>query len=318
MKYLVIEVHPGYAVLLDSEGRFLRAANLGYQVGETVTEIVVMKEHSKEPFFRNRKLIGKIAVAACFCMVSVGLYFGMYVPNYTAYGTLAMEINPGVQMTLSRSGRVLELRATNDDGEQLIEDFSYKNRPEQTVADELADRAVALGFLSEGGEIVFEAAAEDEDWIEEIEKAAVRTLQEYVNAQKLEVQVLTREEKERKEETKEDIQVIITLPATPAPTEAPSQTPAATPTQTPAAAPTQTPAAAPTQIPAPPPDDDGTSDYSAPEQEGGSGYDSGDDSNEDDGYDDDGGDDDSGDDDGDDDDSGGDDDSGDNDDGDDD
>lgn len=58
MKYLVIEVHPGYAVLLDSEGRFLRAANLGYQVGETVTEIVVMKEHSRESFIRNRKLIG--------------------------------------------------------------------------------------------------------------------------------------------------------------------------------------------------------------------------------------------------------------------
>lgn len=134
MKYLVIEVHPGYAVLLDSEGRFLRAANLGYQVGETVTEIVVMKEQSREPFFRNRKLIGGIAAAACFCLVSVGLYFGMYVPNYTAYGTLAMEINPGVQMTLSRSGRVLELHAANDDGERLVEDLAYKNRSEQVLS----------------------------------------------------------------------------------------------------------------------------------------------------------------------------------------
>ena len=74
MKYLVIEVHPGYAVLLDSEGRFLRAANLGYQVGETVTEIVVMKEQSREPFFRNRKLIGGIAAAACFCLVCLGVW----------------------------------------------------------------------------------------------------------------------------------------------------------------------------------------------------------------------------------------------------
>ena len=169
MKYLVIEVHPGYAVLLDSEGRFLRAANLGYQVGETVTEIVVMKEQSREPFFRNRKLIGGIAAAACFCLVSVGLYFGMYVPDYKAYGTLAMEINPGVQMTLSRSGRVLELHAANDDGERLVEDLAYKNRSEQVVADELADRAVELGFLSEGGEIVLEAAAEDEVWTEDTE-----------------------------------------------------------------------------------------------------------------------------------------------------
>lgn len=312
MKYLVIEVHPGYAVLLDSEGRFLRAANLGYQVGETVTEIVVMKEHSREPFFRNRKLIGGIAAAACFCLVSVGLYFGMYVPDYTAYGTLAMEINPGVQMTLSRSGRVLELHATNDDGERLVEDLAYKHRSEQVVADELADRAVELGFLSEGGEIVLEAAAEDEDWTEETEKEAVRTLQEHMEAQNLEVQVLTREEKERKEETEEEIQVVITLPATPTPTatstptEAPEQTPTAAPTQAPTAAPTQAPTtaptqapteaptqaptAAPTQAPAAVPDDDGRSDYEVPDPEGDSGYsdnDSDDDDNDDDGSDDD-------------------------------
>ena len=34
MNYLVMEVHPAYAVVLDEEGRFLKAANLRYQVGE--------------------------------------------------------------------------------------------------------------------------------------------------------------------------------------------------------------------------------------------------------------------------------------------
>ena len=32
MKYLVMETHPAYAVVLDEEGRFLKAANLQYQV----------------------------------------------------------------------------------------------------------------------------------------------------------------------------------------------------------------------------------------------------------------------------------------------
>ena len=33
MKYLVLETHSAYAVVLDEEGRFLKAANLHYQVG---------------------------------------------------------------------------------------------------------------------------------------------------------------------------------------------------------------------------------------------------------------------------------------------
>ena len=36
MNYLVMEVHPAYAVVLDEEGRFLKTANLHYQVGDTV------------------------------------------------------------------------------------------------------------------------------------------------------------------------------------------------------------------------------------------------------------------------------------------
>ena len=30
--YLVMEVHSAYAVLLDNEGRFIKAANVGYQI----------------------------------------------------------------------------------------------------------------------------------------------------------------------------------------------------------------------------------------------------------------------------------------------
>ena len=44
MSYLVMECHPGYAVLLDEEGRFLKAANLRYEIGQTVYDPVLMKE----------------------------------------------------------------------------------------------------------------------------------------------------------------------------------------------------------------------------------------------------------------------------------
>ena len=35
MKYLVMECGLSYAVVLDQEGRFLKVANLNYQIGQT-------------------------------------------------------------------------------------------------------------------------------------------------------------------------------------------------------------------------------------------------------------------------------------------
>ena len=35
-KYLVLEVHNAYAVVLDNSGRFIKAANCGYEVGDAV------------------------------------------------------------------------------------------------------------------------------------------------------------------------------------------------------------------------------------------------------------------------------------------
>ena len=43
MKYLVMEIHPAYAVVLDESGRFLKAANFHYQVGETVEDVVELR-----------------------------------------------------------------------------------------------------------------------------------------------------------------------------------------------------------------------------------------------------------------------------------
>ena len=47
MKYIVMECHPSYAVLLDEEGRFVKAANLHYETGQTVCEPVLMREENR-------------------------------------------------------------------------------------------------------------------------------------------------------------------------------------------------------------------------------------------------------------------------------
>ena len=165
MSYLVMECHPGYAVLLDEEGRFLKAANLRYEIGQTVYNPVLMKETPERQRHTMRWVSSGIAaIAACFL-----LFFGFgYYQNYMQpYSSIYLTINPEVQMDLNRQGTVVELTGTNEDGDTLLEGYDGKGKDKVTVADELIDRAIEMGFLSDGGQVSFSIASPDEALFQE-------------------------------------------------------------------------------------------------------------------------------------------------------
>lgn len=160
MNYLVMECHPGYAILLDEKGRFLKAANLYYEIGQTIQNPVLMKEPSKQK--RNIiRLISSSVAAAAACLL---LFFGLnYYHDYMEpYSFIYLTINPEVQLDLNRQGIVVDLSGTNDDGKELIEGYDGKGKDKLTVADELIDRAIDMGFLAEGGQVSFSIDTPDE------------------------------------------------------------------------------------------------------------------------------------------------------------
>ena len=53
MKYLVMECHPGYVVLLDEEGRFVKAANFSYEVGQRIDDPILMERPSGTPIYAH-------------------------------------------------------------------------------------------------------------------------------------------------------------------------------------------------------------------------------------------------------------------------
>ena len=160
MNYLVMETHPAYAVLLDEEGRFLKAANLSYQVGDTVQDIVELQPPKAKSPAVWKPLSGLAGLAACLCLV----FFGYYQPNYTAYGTLRIQINPDVEMTVSRTDRVLGLEGLNEDGETLIAGYTYQGKNRETATDELVERAIDMGYLSDGDTISITVNSADAEW----------------------------------------------------------------------------------------------------------------------------------------------------------
>lgn len=168
MSYIVMECHSSYAILLDEEGRFLKAANLHYEVGQTVYDPVLMRDKPEKRFRPVRWVTGgAAAIAACFLLV-----FGMnyYQGHMVSYSSIYLTINPEVQMNLNRQGEVLELIGTNEDGKILLEGYEGKGKDKVTVTDELIDRAIEMGFLSEGGQVSFSIDAPEEAVLSEYSK----------------------------------------------------------------------------------------------------------------------------------------------------
>lgn len=160
MSYMVIECHSSYAILLDEDGRFLKAANLRYEVGQTVYDPVLMREKAPRLRHYSRWLTNSAAaVAACFLLVfGISCYQNHIVP----YSSIYLSINPEVQMDLNRQGTVVELTGINTDGKALLEGYDGDGKDKVTVADELIDKAIDMGYLSEGGQVSFSIDTPDE------------------------------------------------------------------------------------------------------------------------------------------------------------
>src|SRR5699024_11709383 len=106
---------------------------------------VLMKDTAERQRHTGRWISSGIAaIGACFL-----LFFGIgYYQNYIQpYSSIYLTINPEVQMDLNRQGTVVGLMGTNEDGETLLEGYDGKGKDKVTVADELIDRAIEMGFL---------------------------------------------------------------------------------------------------------------------------------------------------------------------------
>lgn len=176
MNYLVMETHPAYVVVLDDGGRFLKAANQNYQVGQRLSRIIPFQQPRPSISFSKKAGVSLAGLAACLCLVFGG-YFGYYQPNFTPYGAMLVEINPQVELTLSQTQRVLSLEGKNADGQTLLEGYDYHNKTRDTVVEELVERAMDLGFLSSGESVTLTVQGEDGDWSRRQEEETLLALQ---------------------------------------------------------------------------------------------------------------------------------------------
>ena len=174
MTYLVMECHYGYAIVLDTQGRYLKVANRNYLVGQQVTDVIPFEAPKKQINTRRWANIG--VLAACFCVV-VSLWLVMLLP----FGTVRLQINPDVLLTVNRLNFVIDAEGLNEDGKALLQGFDYHRMKLPQVSDALADRATAEGYLTEDGAILVTVSCRNERWQAETEAALVAELRQHMN-----------------------------------------------------------------------------------------------------------------------------------------
>lgn len=192
MKYIVMECHYSYAVVLDENGRFIKAANMHYEVGQTVTDIFELREPDHAPWNiedetqpvtvtgkkKSRRWFSHIAAMAA-CMVLI--FTVLFQIDHTAYGSVFVTINPEVRIDVNKKDMVIGLTGVNEDGKDLIKNYSYKRKNLDLVMDELVDLAIEKQYLAEGGQISLGFSGEHKEWISEHKTHLNEHLNEYLN-----------------------------------------------------------------------------------------------------------------------------------------
>lgn len=186
MEYLVMECGLSYAVVLDQEGRFIKVPNLGYEVGQTLDQVILPSTNIYTQIFSSQFLHFVAAVACVFILFTSGFYLWQ-----SPVGIVRMQINPDVQMSVNRFHRVVHLDSLNDDGTLLINGYRSYGKKLVLVSDELADLAVNMGYLKDGGQITLTIASAKEKWKTRTEEALIAELDSHFHQQVQIVTILT-------------------------------------------------------------------------------------------------------------------------------
>lgn len=169
MKYLVMECHEAYAVLMDEESRFFHAANLHYSVGQTVTEPILMQQTGSDtaeakPAVSNirRTVMRVTAAAACLLIVGGAGLFG-YMQRFHTDAVVVLNSDADIRMYLNKEGKVVKLVSDNEAGAALLEGYDCRRKNKITVAHELLALQKANGTISEGDTVELYISAQSSD-----------------------------------------------------------------------------------------------------------------------------------------------------------
>ncbi|TCS79403.1 anti-sigma factor domain-containing protein [Tepidibacillus fermentans] len=160
----------GKAIVLTKDGEFLSVVpHTRVEIGEETTFTLPREKRFLSLSKRNMRWIRSIAAVFLLLLVGAPGFWNSLSEEVAAY--VSLDINPSIDLSVSQSGKVLEVKALNADGQSIIQTIgeSIKKRPIDEATAMIFAEAHRQGYLQPKGEVLISVTNIGENQVSEQE-----------------------------------------------------------------------------------------------------------------------------------------------------
>lgn len=135
-QHVVMEIKEKQAVLMETGGAFRRMrARPEWQTGD----IVYLPK-------KNQSVRALYTTAACFVLLLLSSFSVFYL-QFEEATIISMDINPSIELSVNRFGKVIHSRAYNEDGETLLAQVDLTGQPYRDAIAQLMKSSPMQGYI---------------------------------------------------------------------------------------------------------------------------------------------------------------------------
>lgn len=180
MKGIIVEIRGIHAAALSDEGCIIKIRNKNYAIGQVI-------EMKKQVFGKPVKTVAMAAAAA-----ALTLMFGVSAWAYcTPYTYVSLDVNPSIEYSVNRFGRVLSAKAVDQDAVKILEKLQLKNQSIDDAVKNTVQQIDKAGYFQsdDPGGIVIATYSENEQGAEELATDLQDTAEQEVDDSETPVEV---------------------------------------------------------------------------------------------------------------------------------
>ncbi|SCZ81363.1 anti-sigma-I factor RsgI family protein [Acidaminobacter hydrogenoformans] len=180
MKAVITEIRGAKAAALQNDGSVRLLDNKNFKIGQVI-EVKTTKWYSKATSW--------VAAAAAVLLVTSGAVSYAYMNPVT---TINVDVNPSVEMRLNTFDKVINAKALNADGEEILKALNLKGMESDEAIEALIEAMIDDGYLNEEddtADIVITVTKKNEEKLEKLTVDLDGKIKAYVTEAGIEAEV---------------------------------------------------------------------------------------------------------------------------------
>ena len=176
-KGIVMDIKKHNVVVLTPNGEFITFKRKihSYMIGE---EISFNEQEQRAPRFSISSFL-KPASLLVTCFLCVLLFFYNQ-PEEKVFAYVSVDINPSLEVSVTKDLRVIDLRACNDDGKRILKEMKrWENKHLQDVIRTIIKQSQEDMYLTNDKQVMLTAVTKDKSLEPQLENAIQELKKEY-------------------------------------------------------------------------------------------------------------------------------------------